>query len=177
MFPAALITVRLLLRPIAMDDGPAIFDGYARDPEVSCHLLWRPLARLENTQAYLSACLAATDVRTYAIINRTRGTPIGTFDLRKQAPWRMGFGCVLARSAWGRGLMTEALIEVVGWALAQPGIWRIGDLVDTENIASARVMEKAGLQREGLLRRFGVHPNVSDEPRDCYIHGKVRSAA
>jgi [ribosomal protein S5]-alanine N-acetyltransferase len=124
----------------------------------------------------LSACLAATDSRTYAITDR-KGALIGALDLRRQAPWRMGFGYVLGRSAWGRGLMTEALTEVVGWALAQPGIWRIGDLVDCENMASVRVMEKAGLQREGLLRRFGVHPNISEEPRDCYIYGKVRSAA
>ena len=41
---------------------------------------------------------------------------------------------------------------IVDWALAQPGIWRIGDFVDVENVASARVMEKSGLQREGLLR-------------------------
>jgi len=177
MFPTALTTARLLLRPVVMDDAPAIFDGYAQDPEVSRYLLWRPHTRLEDTQAYLSACVAATDFRTYAIVDRTRGALIGAFDLRRQAPWRTGFGYVLARSAWGRGLMTEALTEVVGWALAQPGIWRIGDLVDTGNIASARVMEKVGLQREGLLRRFGVHPNVSDEPRDCYIYGKVRSAA
>jgi ribosomal-protein-alanine N-acetyltransferase len=160
-----------------MDDAPAIFDGYTQDPEVSRYLLWRPHTRLEDTQAYLSTCLAATDFRTYAITDRTSGAPIGTFDLRQQAPWRTGFGYVLVRSAWGRGLMTEALTEVVGWALAQPGIWRIGDPVDTANIASVRVMEKAGLQREGLLRRFGVHSNVSDEPRDCYIYGKVRPVA
>ena len=38
----------------------------------------------------------------------------------------------------------------------------------------ARVLEKAGLQREGLLRRWMLHPNVSDRPRDCYCYSKVR---
>jgi RimJ/RimL family protein N-acetyltransferase len=43
-----------------------------------------------------------------------------------------------------------------------------------ENIASARVMEKAGMAREGLLRRYVVHPNISAEPRDAYLYAVVR---
>ena len=69
--------------------------------------------------------------------------------------------------------MTEALVEVVDWALRQPLIWRIGDVVDAENLASARVMEKAGLQREGLLRRWGMHPDMGDAPRDCFSYAKA----
>jgi hypothetical protein len=35
-------------------------------------------------------------------------------------------------------------------------------------------MEKAGLQREGLLQRWGMHPNMGDAPRDCFSYAKVR---
>jgi ribosomal-protein-alanine N-acetyltransferase len=70
--------------------------------------------------------------------------------------------------------MTEVLTEVVNWALQQPSIFRIGAVCDVENVGSARVMEKAGLVREGLLRRWLMHPNVSDEPRDCLSYARVR---
>ena len=70
--------------------------------------------------------------------------------------------------------MTEVLTEVVSWAMRQPSIFRIGALCDVENIGSARVMEKAGLVREGILRRWLMHPNVSDEPRDCLSYARVR---
>jgi [ribosomal protein S5]-alanine N-acetyltransferase len=70
--------------------------------------------------------------------------------------------------------MTEVLTEVVNWTLQQPSIFRIGALCDVENIGSARAMEKAGLVREGLLRRWLMHPNVSDEPRDCLSYARVR---
>ena len=53
--------------------------------------------------------------------------------------------------------MTEALGEVVRWALDRDDIWRIGDVCDVENLASARVMGKAGMTREGLLRRWIIH--------------------
>jgi len=79
-----------------------------------------------------------------------------------------------SRGAGGHGLMTEALTEVVSLALSLDGVFRIGAVCDVENIGSARVMEKSGLLREGLLRRWMVHPSISDKPRDCFIYGKAR---
>src|SRR5258707_1279376 len=59
---------------------------------------------------------------------------------------------VLARSYWGQGLMTEALAWLVDWALKQPAIRRAWAMCDVDNPNSARVMEKAGMQREGIRR-------------------------
>lgn len=59
-------------------------------------------------------------------------------------------------------------------ALRQPAVFRIGAVCDVDNIGSARVMEKAGLVREGVLRRWLVHPNISDEPRDCFSYARTR---
>jgi RimJ/RimL family protein N-acetyltransferase len=47
--------------------------------------------------------------------------------------------------------MTEALTEVAEWALVRASIFCIGALCDAENIASARVMEKAGLTRRACF--------------------------
>jgi hypothetical protein len=30
------------------------------------------------------------------------------------------------------------------------------------------------MQREGLMRRAIVHPNLSDEPRDCWLYARVK---
>ena len=45
---------------------------------------------------------------------------------------------------------------------------------DVENPASARVMEKAGMIREGVLKRWHVCPTIGYEPRDCYVYAKTR---
>ena len=84
-------------------------------------------------------------------------------------------GYVLARCLWGRSLMGEAVDSVVAWAAQLPGVFRVWAVCDTANLASARVLEKAGLDREGILRRWLVHPNVSPEPRDCFVYARVRS--
>ena len=176
MLPDTFHTPRLILRPIAREDAGAIFESYAQDATVTRFLTWRPHRSRSDTEAYVAQCIATPPCvsRTYVLTNRNAGDLRGAFDLRRAAPHRLHFGYVLARTWWGQGLMTEVLAEVVTWALKQPSVFRISAVCDVENIGSARVMEKAGLVREGLLRRWLMHPNVSDEPRDCFSYARVR---
>ncbi len=176
MLPSGFQTARLNLRPIAPDDRDPIFDGYAQDAEVTRYLIWRPHRSREETAAYIAVCAETppTIARTYMLTGRDGGIVRGGFDLRQPAPHRLEFGYVLARPFWGQGLMTEALTEVADWALRQDHVFRISAVCDIENIGSARVMEKAGLIREGMPRRLMIHPNVSDEPRDCFSYARVR---
>lgn len=124
----------------------------------------------------MESCFAADPAtsRTFLLTTPGDGAVLGALDLRRPAAHRMEFGYVLARSCWGLGLMPEALGAAVDWALAQEDVFRIGSVCDVENRASARVMEKAGLTREGLLRRWLVHPNMGGEPRDCLIYARTR---
>lgn len=62
-------------------------------------------------------------------------------------------GYQLGRPHWGRGYATEALRAVVAWGFGTLGLRRIWARVNPGNTASCRVVEKAGLRREGLLRR------------------------
>lgn len=174
MFPDLFETQRLMLRPLTPADAQPIFDTYARDPLVSRFLTWRPHASIADTRAFIASTQNATASRNYVLIERATASLAGAFELRRYSPTRLGYGYLLARPFWGRGLMTEALAAVADWALAQPGIWRIGDVCDTENLASARVMEKAGFTREGVLRRWAVHPNLGEAPRDCFSYARVR---
>lgn len=174
MFPESFSTTRLTLRPVQIDDAQAIFDRYAQDPEVTRFLTWRPHESLEDSRAYVEMCLKAESSRVYMMILQSSGQAIGALDLRKSGNSKLEYGCVLARSFWGQGLMTEALVEVVDWALRQSSIWRIGAVADVENVGSIRVMQKAGLQQEGVLRRWLTHPNISDVPRDCLSFARTR---
>ena len=55
-----------------------------------------------------------------------------------------------------------------------PTVWRLAATCDIDNLASARVLEKAGLTREGILRRAIVRPNMTGKPRDALLYSKVR---
>lgn len=173
MFPDAFRTDRLTLRPVEPSDAHAIFHAYAQDPDVTRFLTWRPHRHARETEAYVASCAAAAS-RTYVLVGRHDGVLRGAFDLRQGPPHCLSVGYVLARPWWGQGLMAEALTEVAQWAMAQAAVWRIGAVCDVDNLASAKVMEKAGLVREGLLRRWIIHPNTGDVPRDCYGYAKTR---
>jgi ribosomal-protein-alanine N-acetyltransferase len=176
MIPDRFETARLLLRPVTHEDADAIFDTYAQDEEVTRYLIWRPHTSRRETAAYIERCIATPPEieRTYMVVGREDDVVRGALALRQRAPHRLDCGYVLARCWWRQGLMTEALSEVAGWGLRQPSVFRVGAVCDFENIGSARVLEKAGFVREGLLRRWLVHPNISEEPRDCYSYARVR---
>lgn len=174
--PTTFTTRRLLLRAPRLEDAEAIFQAYAQDPEVTRFLVWRPHHDLSDTRAFLERCLSAWQQGaefTYVLADLQTSALLGMLSLRI-AGWSASLGYVLRRSAWGRGLIPEAASAVTDWALEQPQIYRVWAICDYENLASARVMEKIGMQHEGLMRRGIIHPNMGDEPRDCFVYARVR---
>ncbi len=110
---------------------------------------------------------------SYVITLKDSDSAIGMIALHPDG-FKIEIGYVLARPQWGKGYMTEAARAVTNWLLEQPDSYRVFAVCDVENPASARVMEKAGMIREGILHRNSIHPNVSNEPRDSYIYAIVK---
>lgn len=167
-------TPRLRLRAPTLGDAPAIFTGYAQDPAVTRYVSWRTHTSADDARAFLRHCAeadAAGSEVTWVI--ELGGALAGMIGLRL-GPHRAELGYVLARPHWGRGLATEAARAVTDWALARPGCFRVWAVCDVDNRASARVLEKAGMEREGRLRRWIVAPNIGDEPRDVWCYARVR---
>ncbi len=131
---------------------------------------------IEQTKEFLTQAInswAQGTEYTWAITLKDTTGLIGMIALRVNLT-KADFGYVLARPHWNQGFTTEAVVAVVQWAMAQSEVYRVWALCDTENLASARVLEKAGLQREGTLRRWLPHVNVSSEPRDCFCYSIVK---
>ena len=72
--------------------------------------------------------------------------------------------------------MGEAVSGLIQWAFAQPEIFRVWATCDVDNVASARLLESVGMQLEGTLCAWILHPNVSDTPRDCLCYAVVKPA-
>lgn len=174
--PPILETARLRLRPPKLSDAETIFHNYAGDAEVTRYLSWKTNGSVSEVRKFMRQALKAQGLETelsWAITKREKDSAIGMIALRFERH-RAEAGYVLAKSEWGKGYMTEALRTVIDFAFSLPHIYRVAAICDTENKASARVMEKAGMILEGRLRRFTFHPNISDEPRDVYCYAKTR---
>ena len=166
-----------MLRRPRLSDAASIFEGYAQDELVTRYLAWRPHRSLADTEAFLQTRLGEwpTGPRTsWTITRRDDSQVIGMISQRQVVPFRISLAYVLARAVWKQGLMTEAARAVTQLALERPAIYRVEAYCDVENAASARVLEKLGFLREGVLRRTGFAPNISDEPRDSLCYAKVK---
>jgi [ribosomal protein S5]-alanine N-acetyltransferase len=174
--PESLETMRVHLRKPTVDDAPAIFESYARDAEVTRYLLFRPDQTLDDVKKFLERTLAGWENRStfaWVLVLKDSNALMGMVEVRISG-CRADLGYVLARPFWNRGYMSEALQAVTDWAFTQQELFRVWAFCDVNNAASARVLEKIGMEREGILRRWCILPNLGTVARDCLCYSKVR---
>lgn len=174
--PDSIATARLRLREPSETDASAIFQSYTQDPKVCRFMVWTPHRSENETRKFLAWCVeawAGGKTQPYVITSSGNDTAIGMIEARMLGT-AVDIGYVLARPHWGKGFMPEAIEALAAAALASPGIFRVHATCDTENTASQRALEKAGFLREGRLERHTVHPNISPEPRTCFMYAKCR---
>lgn len=168
----------VVLRPIEPADLPAWL-AYLSRPEVFEHTSWNS-PRLEDLAAYVwsSEARAPTTVLRLAIAARSNNALVGTIGFHTLSPVNRSAELAydLAPSHWGQGIATHLSRVVVAWAHEQANLLRIQATVLESNARSARVLERVGFEREGLLRsyrlvrgtpgNFHMYSHVADHPRD-----------
>ena len=127
-----------------------------------------------DTQEFLGRKLddQSADPRGYfdlAVTLASSGELVGGSGIRVASPHRREahLGYAYRRDVWGLGYATEAARALIAFGFERLGMHRICAYCDVDNIASARVLEKAGMQREGLLRQ---HMLMHGRWRDFYLY-------
>jgi RimJ/RimL family protein N-acetyltransferase len=91
---------------------------------------------------------------TFAVTDAATRELLGSIGLHDISDAKAEVGYWVAPWARGRGVATGALRLVAAWGLRELGLARIELLADVGNVVSQRVAEKAGFQREGVLRSY-----------------------
>lgn len=173
--PAALLAEGLALRAVQFDDAAALYEGWTRDPEAMRYLPWRAHTDVAETEAFTRRAEAdwASGAKYRFLVSPPgpSAPAVGLGMLKIEEGCRAEVGFVVFPPARGRGVATRIARGLSDWALAQPSIWRAFGICDTENLASARALAKAGFALEGRWRRFHVCPAFGDVPRavDCWV--------
>ena len=153
-------THRLILRRYRIEDAEDMFSNWASDPEVTKFLTWPTHSTVEVTRMLVNNWISRYDDGGYfnwAIEWKETGSVIGNIAVVKlnEQTEAADMGYCMSRAFWGRGIMPEALRAVMDYLFDTVGMSRIAACHDVNNPKSGRVMEKAGMKTEGILRGAG----------------------
>lgn len=160
---------RITLKALTSEDLEA-FWKWAGDPEVAKTMTWEAYTSSLAAEKFLKE-VAEGHLWFKAIC--LDGFPVGSITLtRGQASFscKAELGFVLAKEHWGKGIATEAVKKALKIGFKDLNIQRIEALVDPDNIASQRVLIKAGMHCEGLLKNYIL---FKGSLRDRYIYSFI----
>lgn len=175
-YPEELVTPRLALRRRRAEYIDPLWKGVTQSVgELGRWLAWAIEPSIDESRMFYAQTEREWDLNSgWGFTIFADEEPIGDIGLAGYKPLvqacELGYWIRTDRS--GRGLMTEACSAVVDFGFTQVGLHRIELHASPDNVASMKVAEKIGFQREGLLRhgsrgRNGFH--------DVYVYGLIDS--
>jgi len=151
-----LYTKSLILKKMTLKDAEDLFE-YASDPEVTKYVTWAPHKSIDDSIDFLKSVLRRyenNEVSEWGIVYKENNKFIGTCGYVLWVPVHSLAEIAIALSGeyWGKGLMTEAVKEVIKYGFEKMNLNRIYARCFMENIGSQKVLEKVGMKFEGILR-------------------------
>lgn len=172
-----LTTERLLLRPLTPQDAQQI-THLLQSPEIAANGLGIPQPyQLADAERMLERVAQGPEKNqfTWAITLRPNGLMIGIITLIL-TPYhrRAEIGYWLGEDYWNMGYATEAAQYLIKDAFKRHKLNRLYAKSFVGNEASRRVLEKLGMQYEGLLRQHLWH-ELYQEYKDTHVYSLLRS--
>ncbi|WP_418315750.1 GNAT family N-acetyltransferase [Piscinibacter sakaiensis] len=154
-----LATQRLWLREIVDADSAALYAIHG-NPEVRRWFGSDPLASEDEARALVRSFAGWRELvnpgTRWGLERKDQPGLIGScglFSWNRQ--WRKcTIGYEIAPEAGGQGLMTEALVAIIGWGFAQMQLNRIDAQIHPDNTRSITLVRKLGFVEEGRLREI-----------------------
>ena len=117
----------------------------------------------ENASEYIESIQKAdeNDVFVFAVV--ADGKVVGNVGVERQKNVHRltaELGYYLDEEYWGKGIMTEAVKELCAYVFDVSDIVRIFAVTYADNVASCRVLEKAGFLSEGVLKKAAIKNGV-----------------
>ena len=146
-------TPRLLLRRHVPEDAGLLYRSFGTDAAMYRYSGWNPYASLEQARETVQRFLDSyVDPRFYSWAIEREGRMIGTIGAYDydQEENQIEVGFSIERASWGKGYAAEALEAVLEYLTVQEDIVRVTAWCASDNIASKRTLEKAGMRFSGV---------------------------
>jgi RimJ/RimL family protein N-acetyltransferase len=132
-------------------------ESLSHDPEVARHTYVNEPSTADDAVVWVARYIRGWQDGScagFAVVDGSDGTFLGFCALVTVDADGMEaeIGYITAPAARGRGIATRALLLISDWALTTIGLQRLELRIAEDNPASRNVAERAGFQKEGLLR-------------------------
>jgi ribosomal-protein-alanine N-acetyltransferase len=163
-----------MLRNLERSDASAWYD-YLKNPEVIRHTSWN-LSSLQDLLPQFDQfeSNAPTSMLGLAIICQKTGQLAGTVgfhtisDINQSAEISYN----LAAQFWGQKIAQAAVLALCDWGYHKMKLKRIQATALETNLASVKVLERAGFEREGYLRAYRM---VRGCPGNFWMYSRINS--
>jgi len=171
-------TDRLVLRKFSLEDANDMYNNWANDDSVTKYLTWPTHSSVDISKKVLGFTVESYDKKdtySWAIFHKEKGEVIGSIgavevvDNQEQCT----IGYCIGREFWGKGITSEALKAVINYFFVEVGFERLQAFYHSDNVASGKVMLKAGMKYEGKLRHY--QKSTKGNFADCDFYGIIKS--
>lgn len=142
-----------------MDDWQTVHT-YANDSDINKHLSFGAISSVDGCKHYIQNAIEAAESskrHTYKLgmMLKPSSDLLGScwLDILDPESRVASIGYFVDRHLWGRGYAVQMVLALLKFGFVEEGLHRIWASCDAENAASRKVLEKAGLFQEGLLRQ------------------------
>ena len=151
-------TKRLVLRKFTEYDIKPIFRNWASKERVTEYLRWKAHSDILETEEVTKRWIARykkPNFYQWAIVPKSVGEPIGTIAISDvdEIVGKVRVSYCIGDEWWNQDYTSEALARVIKFFFEEVKANRIEALHDSENPASGMVLQKCGMQFEGLLKQ------------------------
>ncbi len=162
-------TERLILRKLEYSDKHDIF-SYAKNPEVAKHVLWDAHQSEFDTLGFLNLIYEAynkNEAAPWGIQLKNEDKIIGTtgFVHWDKNNREAEIGYALSQDFWNRGIISEAVTEVIKFGFGQMELIKITSSCKPENIGSFKVLQKCGFNFDGIIKKQMLIKGVLEDMR------------
>lgn len=167
-------TERLLLTPYTQNDLRNLL-SLRQNEKVWVYSTNKADNSIEQAEIHLNSILSKYENNEYApyALFKSDGTYIGEagvyhgkVDFRK-----INIGYNLLPAFWGCGFATEITKALIQWYFTNTNMQRIEGTVTEDNTASRRVLEKSGMELEGILRKYTM---INEEYKNLCFYSIIK---
>ena len=155
-------TERLILRPFTLEDADAMYNNWASDPLTPRYITWDVHENVEVTKKIIELWISEYENGSYNWLVELKNNhePIGSISVIYDKDLVVEIGYCYGSKYWGNGYATEALRKVIEFFLLEKNYYMVEAKHISGNPASGRVMEKAGMKKETILRNRKINKKV-----------------